>query len=51
MEWNKLNVIRLNHGIELLDWIGLNYLCNELNWIKLIGVNYLFSELLTVIEL
>ena len=38
----------------ILDWIiGLNWieLCKELNWIKLIGLNYLFNELLIVIEL
>ena len=42
------------YWIELLNWIiGLNWieLCKELNWIKLIGLNYLFNELLIVIEL
>ena len=41
------------YWIELLNWIiGLNWieLCKELNWIKLIGLNYLFNELL-IIEL
>ena len=42
------------YWIKLLNWIiGLNWieLCKELNWIKLIGLNYLFNELLIVIEL
>ena len=42
------------YWIELLNWIiGLNWieLCKELNWIKLIALNYLFNELLIVIEL
>ena len=30
MEWKKLNVIVLNCWIDLLDWIGLNHLYNEL---------------------